>query len=82
MSMELLKQNRDVMATYKLGQNVVIHPQPARADNKLYGTIVGFALNSMCEVILEIKVAVREDPDVEPIQRIHPLNCMYVIEVL
>ena len=82
MSYALLQQNKDVMTKYKMYQNVMIHPQPARKDNKLFGTIVGFALNCMGEVILEIKIAVEGPVGGCRVEQYHPLSEMNHIEAL
>lgn len=81
MSYALLKQNRDVLASYKVGQNVIIHQQPASTHNKKYGTVVGFSLNPLNEVILDVRIACL--PMTEPqVESFHPLNQTFTIEIV
>lgn len=82
MSIELLRQNRDVMSSFKMNQNVIVHPQPANSKNKLFGTIVGFALNCLGEVILEIKIATEGPVGSSRIEQFHPLSEVNHVEVM
>jgi hypothetical protein len=75
----LFESNKATMGHFKVGQNVVLHPQPARLDNKSYGTIVGFELNAIGEVILVIQVAKHGGSEV---QKCHPLNRLTVVELV
>ncbi len=79
----LLEQNRATLSKYKVGQNVILHTSLENIELKKYGTIVGFALNSVDEIILEIRIAVKYEHPHEPeIVKIHPLNRLMIVEVL
>jgi hypothetical protein len=79
-SQALLEQNRDVLASYRVGMNVIVHPQPASLDNKVYGFVEGFCLNSLGELVLKIRCA--DSTVAGTVMRLHPLNSMNVIEIV
>lgn len=79
----LFESNKATLKAFKINMNVVVHPQPAALNNKVYGAIVGFELNSVGEVILVIRQALYEAVhESQQIFKLHPSNGMNVIEVL
>lgn len=69
--------NKSILKQFKIGQNVIIHPQPAEFGNKKYGHLIGFALNPVGEVILRIELATNGIPEVK---MYHPSSASNFIE--
>lgn len=84
MSECLFKRNRDILASYKVGMNVILHAQPASPDTKIYGFIDGFSMNVLGELVLSIKMAKYDlhMVDNHRVMLLNPYNQMYVIEIV
>lgn len=82
MSIQTLMQNKEVLAKFKVGANVIIH-EKAATHVKVYGHVVGFSLNPeplrAGELMVRISVATRTG---EQIQNFDPQYPDFSFEIV